>query len=272
MENPIETKIVSADATISLEMPPVTGEKPVSPPPPPAGNDGGDGNDGKQPVDDGGNVFIPGKHRVNPDGSPFRNAKGRFMPRGGRPRKNRDAAPGSPAGSPEPVRSFIPDTVPPSPEDCAGDGAAETGKTGKTADPEPEVFASLKRPKGAVSSRVLAEVITKGAYAATGRVTGKGAGAVPPPDMQDNIREIVEANLDDGTGHSFVFGIAAVGVVAAAYLLHVFSQPKSAAAASDKNATPAQPATGRFEKNTPVSPSAPVAVPSVPGDTFSVTL
>ncbi|MDR1280458.1 MAG: hypothetical protein LBK99_06515 [Opitutaceae bacterium] len=231
---------------------------------------------------------MPGKHKVNADGTPFVNGKGRYMPIGGRPKKGGSRpdpvpapAPGSAPGSAEPpvsppMASFIPDVPPPPPPD------GETGKTGLSVSGDAAAPGETdgNGAPGAVSSKTVAELVARTTYLTTGVVTGEHDEAQPPRDMHRNLCEVIDAQVDNGDGKSSIVGWGTLAVAAVAYLVHVCSQPRTRQKLhqwwkTDKTPKPVSPVPARTPVPAPVRqvatvPAAPVSpVPRPDADPFS---
>lgn len=158
-------------------------------------------------------VFDAMRFRINPDGTPYRNAKGLFMPRGGRKPKNAAAAPGSgpvaPAADPWTAAERAATVAPPP--------VAQPGEPEASAKPE-----SAPPPVGSSSSA--AEVGCRALYAAAGLATGAPEKSVPPAAEHKNYVEAVSQYIDY-RGWRFVGGLA-LAIMGLAYVLRLMSLPE----------------------------------------------
>lgn len=172
----------------------------------------------KEPLKDkAGRVFDSKRFRNNPDGTPYVNGKGLFMPRGGRKPKGA-GVPGS-----APVISL---PVPPvadawSTADRAAAATpppvAQTGEPAASAQPQ-----TAQPPVG--SSSDAAEVGCRAAYTLAGMLVGTPKQAVPPSAEHKNYVETA-AKYIDYRGWRFVGGLA-LALMGLAYILRLISLPE----------------------------------------------
>lgn len=177
--------------------------------------------------------FDPRRFRTMPDGSPFLNARGHFMPRGGR-------KPGrAPATAPEPAprRSFLP----PLPEAPKPAEPAATGTPG----PVPPVPAAPIISRSAIEQTAEAYLRT-GYLAADKLMDGKGEWKPDDPGEHASIKEpLVEYLAISGAQPLPPWARLAVAV--GNYVLRRFDRPNTKATAGYywrkfTAAKPAQPA------------------------------
>lgn len=191
------------------------------------------------PRDDGGNSFRPGFHRENPDGSPFRNRFGRFMPRGGRHKRSAPESAGGTApapANPPPAKSAWSEaeraeaSAPPVAEQPAGESA------GAAAQPAPA-------PEVADHSEDAAEVVCLAVYTSTGLLFDAPEDCEPKPAEHTAIRRAVAAYVR-AKGWRITGGWGIV-VMFAAYLIRVLRKPgpskKFRSWISDQRAARAKP-------------------------------
>ncbi len=126
-------------------------------------------------------VFDPAIHRANPDGTPFRNARGALMPKAGPrgPRKpsNAAASPAPAASTPTPptpavTGSTVPSTFP-------GDKPA----TPPAAAPAPEI---ITEPAALEIVDATAEAYLRGGYMVADKLVGGGKGEWQPDDAAEH--------------------------------------------------------------------------------------
>jgi hypothetical protein len=191
---------------------------------PPAGGSDATAPDG--PRDSLGRLFDPKRFRANADGTPFLNALGRFMPRGGRKPRNGATAPETAPAQPPAAAAWTAEeraeakTAQPPPGAESGNGATAP----ETAQPPPEVVT----PSG--TRRAAARAGTRLLYTGTGILTGNPEEAVPPEredkELQDTAAYVLEAG---GWNPS---PLVAVGVLLLTYGVFVASRPKNQEALS----------------------------------------
>jgi len=223
---------------------------------------------GPAPIDKAGRLFDPKHYRANADGSPFLNAKGYFMPRGGR--KAKTAGPVVTASAAPIAAPAVP--LPPAVDawsasdraTAAGVPSGQPGEPGEAAGPS---AAGQAAPPVGKSSDA-AEVGCRAVYTAAGLVFGAPDEATPPPAEHKNYVEAAAAYIDY-RGWKFVGGLALV-VCALAYLLRMASKPKTEArikkwtgfGEEPRNVTPA-PASKAEADEPPPAPPPVAAVPPV---------
>ncbi|MFT3870465.1 MAG: hypothetical protein QM715_18605 [Nibricoccus sp.] len=216
----------------------------------------------KEPLKDrAGREFDAKRFRTNPDGSPYLNGKGLFMPRGGRKPKGATLPGSAPIASP---------AVSPAADPWSASDRAAAATPPPVAQPgEPEASA---QPQGAPppvgSSTDAAEVGCRVAYTLTGLALGVPEESTPPAAEHKNYVETV-AKYFDYRGWRFVGGVA-LCFLAAAYVLRLISKPKVEKRLRDlfggssepelKNVTPAPEISAEPEKSK-VPP--PAAVPPI---------
>lgn len=168
------------------------------------------------PRDSLGRPFDAKRFRVNPDGTPFLDKNGRFMPRGGRKPKSQEnrqttanepraAAPSGPAWS-DAERAEAAQPVPPPAGDA--DTAAKTV--------EPEIVSSAEDS---------AEVACRAVYTVLGLATGAPEEALPTPAEHKNMQAMAAAYFRS-RGWVFAGGVA-VCIALLAYLLRTVNKPKT---------------------------------------------
>lgn len=198
------------------------------------------------PRDSLGRPFDPKRFRTKPDGTPFLDKNGRFMPRGGRKPKtpeNREttaqeppaAAPSGPAWT-EAERASA--SQPPPPPNGEADPAAKTV--------EPEVVGSAEDS---------AEVACRAVYTALGFATGAPEEAIPTPAEHKNMQAMTAAYFR-ARGWVFAGGVA-VCVALLAYLLRTVNRPKTHAKVRSWFSRGGEGVTDKGEPAPAASPPAP---------------
>jgi hypothetical protein len=182
--------------------------------------------------DPAGRVFDPARYRSRPDGTPFLNKQGYFMPRGGRKPSSSTPQP-PPAADPGPVA-----TPAPEPEKSAWDATERASAAGETlppvATPGDPAQAPGAPPNGpnpsaqtiADTSEDAAELGTRTLYFTVGCVFGSMDEANPEKLEHENLRSALAAYIRTlgwkGTAGTLAF------VRVAAYVLKVARKPKGA--------------------------------------------
>jgi hypothetical protein len=166
-----------------------------------------------------GRAFDAKRFRTNPDGSPFLNAKGDFMPRGGR--KGGSTAPNAEttAKEPPPISAANPTGPAWSEADRAAAAksvAPETDAEGKAKTVETEIVGSADDS---------AEVACRAVYTTLGYLTDAPEEATPTPAEHKNMQAMVAAYFRS-RGWLFAGGVA-VCIALLAYLLRTANKPKT---------------------------------------------
>jgi hypothetical protein len=201
-----------------------------------------------------GRAFDAKRFRTKPDGSPFLNAKGDFMPRGGR--KGGSTAPNAETTAKEPPP--ISAANPTGPAWSEADRAAAA----KPVSPEPDAEGKAKTVETEIvgSADDSAEVACRAVYTAIGFATNAPEEATPTPAEHKNMQAMVAAYFRS-RGWLFAGGVA-VCIALLAYLLRTANKPKTREAVrgwfSRSKPTPAPERTAPSTA-APVPPAAPVS-------------
>lgn len=213
--------LMAAPAESPKPTPPPVSEKPIPITP-----------DGR--IDKGGKIFDPGHHKANPDGTPFLNKHGRFMPIGGR-KKLGAAANVRPENAPpqrEPVRAetsapMVDAPAAPAPTPPAWSEADRAA----AAAPAPEAAsagATGAAPAAAVGqdqSDDAAEVFTNTLYFTVGVLIGSTDEATPEKSEHENFCKAASAYIRTTGWKGTAFTCFALRICA--YLLRVARKPKA---------------------------------------------
>jgi hypothetical protein len=163
-----------------------------------------------------GRVFDAKRFRANPDGTPFKNTKGDFMPRGGR-------KVGSTAQNPKITAQEPPPAAP------AGDAWSEKDRAAAAAPVTPEGQSEPKaktiEPEVVGSADDTAEVACRAVYTTLGFLTDAPEEATPTPAEHKNMQTMAAAYFRS-RGWIFVGGVA-LCIALLAYLLRTASKPKT---------------------------------------------
>jgi hypothetical protein len=165
-----------------------------------------------------GRVFDSKRFRTNPDGTPFKNAKGDFMPRGGR--KGGSTAPTAKTTAKEP-----PPVNPSGPAWSDADRAAATKPP--TAEGQGESATKTVEPEVVGSADDSAEVACRALYNVLGFATDAPEEAMPTPAEHKNMQSMTAAYFRS-RGWVFAGGVA-VCIALLAYLLRTANRPKTRA-------------------------------------------
>lgn len=205
--------------------------------------------DGK--IDRAGRVFDAARYKSRPDGSPFLNKDGYFMPIGG---KRKAVAGAAPAPAAQPIQPAAPDSktlfdaLPPGPSGAAWSDvqqaeAAKAVPNPAAAEAAAEAAKADDPMAGVDTSADAAEVLTRTLYFTTGVLIGSVDEATPPKSEHENFRQAAAAYIRT-TGWK---GTPLVCLIlrTCAYLLSTFQKPKAAAKVQEwlsdfRKAKPAQ--------------------------------
>jgi hypothetical protein len=183
---------------------------------PPAENAGG-----SEPLRDSlGRVFDAKRFRTNPDGSPFLDKNGRYMPRGGRKPKDASGA----VGVAENRETTAPQPLPAPPSGPAWT-AEERATAEKPLQPVGDAAAKLVEPEVVGSADDTAEVACQALYTVLGLATDAPEEAEPSGPQHKRMLAVTAAYLR-ARGWVFVGGFA-VCVALLAFLLTVARKPKT---------------------------------------------
>ena len=198
---------ILANAAKAMPKPEKSAEAaPAGSAPPPAESAPATAPTGPIITDKAGTVFDPKRHKSNPDGSPFVNARGYFMPIGGR--KPQTAAPASAGGPSASGTTVLPAPV----ADPAADAAAKTAwsekdraaanaatETAATADPAGKPAGTGAEPdRGSdaeLSPEYGGELSARSLYLLTGAFTGDHKAAAATGAEHANLVKMFTAFL-----------------------------------------------------------------------------
>jgi hypothetical protein len=167
-----------------------------------------------------GRAFDAKRFRMKPDGSPFLDAKGRYMPRGGRKPKSAGAA----VATPENRETTAPQPLPAPPSGPAW-SAEERAAAEKPLQPVGDAAAKIVEPEVVGSADDTAEVACQALYTVLGLATDAPEEAEPSGPQHKRMLAVTAAYLR-ARGWVFVGGFA-VCVALLAFLLTVARKPKT---------------------------------------------
>lgn len=201
------------------------------------------------PRDIGGHAFRKGFHRENADGTPYKNARGNFMPRGGRHK-------GVPNSPPTIAQGEMPWSEA---EKTAAAASAPVAEEKKTGTPPPPAAAGV-HAENATGTKDAAEVGCRLIYLATGYFVDAPEECQPHPTEHENMRESLASvfrSLGWNPSPRWAFVLMLLG-----YWARVFAKPKVAENIKKKReqwasdtAKPAEKIAPEATKNTPSTPA-----------------
>ena len=207
-------------------------------------------------------AFRKGFHRENPDGSPFRNRYGNFMPRGGRKSSPSAVAVSDTAPQPtapiQPVTEPTAGTVPAPVSEAASQvsapekpawSAAERAAAASTAVPVDSVPANAQQAEIDTSADA-AEVAAEALFFCVGAIFNAHDEATPAKPEAEKLVRVLAAWIRS-TGWRGTAGICALLAVVA-YLLRFLRKPKASAKVQDWIGQ--LKTSARIEKAVPVQP------------------